>query len=49
MFLAGRTATVSDILTDVDGTTFVAVTLDDPGGDLMRSYHFAPDEIEVMR
>lgn len=49
MFLAGRTATVSDILTDVDGTKFVAVTLDDPGGDLMRSYHFAPDEIEVMR
>jgi hypothetical protein len=54
MFLAGQTATVSDILADVDGSQFVAVTLDDdPGGDLLgwygRFYHFAPDEIEVVR
>jgi hypothetical protein len=54
MFLAGRTATVNDILADVDGSQFVAVTLDDdPGGDLLgwygRFYHFAPDESEVVR
>jgi hypothetical protein len=53
MFLAGRTATVSDILLDVSGSRFVAVTLDDdPGRDVLaaygRSYQFAPDEIEAM-
>jgi hypothetical protein len=53
MFLAGRTATVSDILLDVDGSRFVAVTLDDdPGRDVLaaygRSYQFAPDEIEAV-
>jgi hypothetical protein len=54
MFLAGRTAIVSDILHDVSGSQFLAVTLDDdPGGDVLgwygRFYHFAPDEIEVAR
>ena len=54
MFLAGRTATVSDILLDVSGSRFVAVTLDDdPGRDLLaawgRSYQFAPDVIEALR
>jgi hypothetical protein len=54
MFLAGRTATVRDILHDVSGSQFLAVTLDDdPAPDLAgafgRPYHFAPDEIEVLR
>jgi hypothetical protein len=52
MFLTGRTATVDRVLCDVDGSRFVAVTLDDdPGADLLadygRHYHFTPDEIEV--
>jgi hypothetical protein len=52
VFLAGRTATVERVLHDVDGSRFVAVTLDDdPGADLLadygRHYHFTPDEIEV--
>jgi hypothetical protein len=54
MFLAGRSATVSEILHDVGGGCFLAVTLDGhPDGDLLgrygRAYHFAPDEIEVLR
>ena len=53
VFLAGRTATVDRVLHDVDGSRFVAVTLDDdPGADLLadygRHYHFTPDEIEVV-
>jgi hypothetical protein len=53
MFLAGRTATVDRVLHDVDGSRFLAVTLDDdPGGDVLawygRHYHFAPDEIEAL-
>jgi hypothetical protein len=53
MFLAGRLATVSDILLDVSGSRFVAVTLDDdPGRDVLaaygRAYQFAPDEIEAV-
>jgi hypothetical protein len=52
VFLAGRTATVDRVLHDVDGSRFVAVTLDDdPGRDLLadygRHYHFAPEELEV--
>jgi hypothetical protein len=54
VFLAGRTAIVDRILHDVDGSLFVAVTLDDdPGADLLadhgRHHHFTPDEIEVER
>jgi hypothetical protein len=53
LFLAGRTATVDEVLDDVDGGRFVAVTLeDDPGADLLRDYgrhyQFAPDEIEAL-
>jgi hypothetical protein len=52
VFLAGRTATVERVLHDVDGSRFVAVTVDDdPGADLFdwygRHYQFTPDEIEV--
>jgi hypothetical protein len=54
VFLTGRTATVDRVLQDVDGSRFVAVTLDDdPGADLLawygRHYHFTPDELEVDR
>jgi hypothetical protein len=54
VFLAGRTATVDRVLDDVDGSRFLAVTLDDdPGADLLadygRHYHFTPDEIEALR
>jgi hypothetical protein len=53
VFLDGRTATVDRVLHDVDGSRFLAVTLDDdPGGELLseygRHYHFAPDEIEAL-
>lgn len=52
MFLAGRTATVQAVLSDVDGATYVAVTLDDdPAADLQKSHgrflYFAPDEVEL--
>jgi hypothetical protein len=52
-FLAGRTATVDEVLDDVDDGRFVAVTLDDdPGADLLREYgrhyQFSPDEIEAL-
>ncbi|MFG1639253.1 hypothetical protein ACGFMK_03105 [Amycolatopsis sp. NPDC049252] len=51
MFLTGRAATVRLILSDVDGGTHVAVTLDDdPGADLQHAHgryrYFSPDEIE---
>jgi hypothetical protein len=53
LFLAGRTATVDEVLDDVDGSRFVAVTLDDdPGADLLRDYgrhyQFTADEIEAL-
>jgi hypothetical protein len=53
LFLAGRSATVDEVLDDVDGGRFVAVTLDDdPGADLLREYgrhyQFTPDEIEAL-
>ncbi|MBE1499350.1 hypothetical protein H4696_006450 [Amycolatopsis lexingtonensis] len=53
MFLTGRTATVRTVLSDVDGGTHVAVTLDDdPGADLQhaqgRYRYFSPDEIEPL-
>ncbi len=54
MFLAGRTATVEALLTDVDGSCFLAVTVDDDprgavGAGPGRLRHFAPDEVELER
>jgi hypothetical protein len=51
MFLAGRYAIVEDVLTDVDGSRFVAVSVeDDPAADLQRMlgrfFHFSPEEIQ---
>jgi hypothetical protein len=51
MFLAGRTAIVEAVLTDVDGLTYLAVSLaDDPDADLRSAHgrflYFAPDEVE---
>jgi hypothetical protein len=50
MFLAGRTAQVVEVLHDVDGTEFLAVTVDDdPGAELHQWYgrtrHFRLDEV----
>jgi hypothetical protein len=54
MFLAGQTALVTAVLSDVDGEQHVAVVLaDDPAADLHdwygRYWYFAPDELEVLR
>lgn len=51
MFLAGRTATVAALLTDVDGGRFVAVSVDDDPrstvtGGPGQLRHFTPDELE---
>ena len=53
MFLAGETALVTAVLSDVDGEAHVAVVLaDDPAADLHdwygRYWYFAPDEIEPL-
>jgi hypothetical protein len=53
MFLAGRVATVQAVLSDVDGDTHIAVTVDDdPAADLQglhgRYRYFSPDEIEPL-
>ncbi|MEV0804830.1 hypothetical protein [Micromonospora sp. NPDC050200] len=53
MFLAGRTGRVEQVLLDVDGSRFLAVTVDDdPGGELHQWYgrlrHFRPDEVEPL-
>lgn len=53
MFLDGRTARVEQVLLDVDGTRFLAVTVDDdPGAELHQWYgrlrHFRPDEVEPL-
>jgi hypothetical protein len=50
MFLEGRTAQVVEVLQDVDGTEFLAVTVDDdPGAELHQWYgrtrHFRLDEV----
>jgi hypothetical protein len=50
MFLAGRLATVCEVLSDVDGSRFLAVCLDDDprvemGAGPGRLVHFSPDEI----
>ncbi len=54
MFLAGLRATVAAVLSDVDGKTHLAVSVDeDPGADLKvahgRYLYFAPDEVEPIR
>jgi len=53
IFLRGRTAMVEAIFSDVDGKTYLAVTvLDDPGADLQRLQkrflYFYPDEVEPV-
>lgn len=53
LFLAGRTAVVEGVHTDLDGATHVAVTVDDdPGQDLRAAYGryfwFDPAEIEPL-
>jgi hypothetical protein len=53
MFVAGRAATVEAVLSDVDGSRHLAVTIDDdPGTDLRRAqgrfWYFAPDEVEPL-
>jgi hypothetical protein len=53
IFLDGRTAVVERVLVDVDGTTHLAVTVDDdPGADLRRSqgrfFYFRTDEVEPL-
>jgi hydrogenase maturation protease len=53
LFLAGRIATVARVLTDVDGSRFVAVTVGgDPAGGIEewygRTFHFRPEEIEPL-
>ena len=51
MFLAGRTAIVEAVLTDVDDVAYLAVSLaDDPDADLRSAHgrflYFTPDEVE---
>ncbi|MGW5666799.1 hypothetical protein [Micromonospora sp. NPDC003776] len=53
MFLEGRTARVEQVLLDVDGSRFLAVTVDDdPGAELHQWYgrlrHFRPEEVEPL-
>jgi hypothetical protein len=53
MFLEGRTATVAEVLLDVDGSRFLAVTVDDdPGAELHQWYgrlrHFRPEEVQPL-
>jgi len=53
LFLAGRVAEVRAVLRDVDGRSYLAVTVDDdPGADLLdrtgRYFYFDPDEVEPL-
>lgn len=53
MFLEGRTARVEQVLLDIDGSRFLAVTVDDdPGAELHQWYgrlrHFRPEEVEPL-
>ncbi len=53
MFMDGRAALVEGVFRDVDGATYVAVTLtDDPAGELHgwygRYFYFYPEEIEPI-
>jgi hypothetical protein len=53
MFLAGRAATVHALMHDVDGSVYLAVTVDDdPAAELHewygRYFHFSPDEVQPV-
>nr|WP_250402157.1 hypothetical protein [Streptomyces cellostaticus] len=53
MFLSGRTARVAAVFHDVDGSTHLAVTVDDdPAAELHgwygRFHYFRPDEVEPL-
>ena len=53
LFFAGQVARVTAVLSDVDGSTHVALVLvDDPASDLHeeagRFFYFAPDELEPL-
>ncbi|MEV0153799.1 hypothetical protein AB0H57_08680 [Micromonospora sp. NPDC050686] len=53
MFLDGRTGRVEQVLLDIDGSRFLAVTVDDdPGAELHQWYgrlrHFRPEEVEPL-
>ncbi|MDW7982952.1 MAG: hypothetical protein RMH81_09090 [Thermomicrobium sp.] len=52
-FLVGKIAIVAEVRTDIDGTTFLGVTLaDDPDADLLRDWgrfrYFRLDEVELL-
>lgn len=51
--LEGRCATVNEVLEDVDGRSYLAVTIDDdPAANFLgvhgRRFHFYPDEVETL-
>ena len=53
LFFAGQVARVTAVLSDVDGSTHVAVVLvDDPGADMHewygRYFYFGPEELEPL-
>ena len=53
LFFADQVARVTAVLSDVDGSTHVALVLvDDPASDLHeeagRFFYFAPDELEPL-
>jgi hypothetical protein len=53
LLYAGRVATVAEVKRDVDGSVFVAVTIDDdPAAELHdwygRYHHFRLDEVELL-
>jgi hypothetical protein len=53
ILFVGHTATVEQVLQDVDGREFLAVTIDDdPAAELHRWYgrflHYYPDEVELL-
>jgi hypothetical protein len=55
LLLAGKAATVSSVEQDYEGTTYLAVTVDDdPGRDLCdegkpgHRFFFRPDELEPL-
>jgi hypothetical protein len=53
LFLAGQTATVEGVFSDVDGDRHVAVTLDDDPAAELHQWHgrflyFHPDEVEAL-
>ncbi|WP_236792778.1 hypothetical protein [Amycolatopsis sp. GM8] len=54
MFLDGRIATVRKVLSDVDGKSYLAVTVDDdPAAEFQQEFgryrYFSPDEVEPLR